>query len=67
MKMDNLSLSYDFGKVFHKKIGLRGTLSVQNVFTITDYSGLDPEIAGGVDRSFYPRPRTFALGFNLNY
>lgn len=67
VKMDNLSLSYDFGKVFNKKIGIRSTLSVQNVFTITKYSGLDPEIAGGVDRSFYPRPRTFTLGFNINY
>lgn len=67
IKMDNLSLSYNFGKIFNQKIGLRATLSVQNVFTITGYSGLDPEIAGGVDRSFYPRPRTYALGFNLNY
>ena len=67
IKMDNLSLSYNFGKIFNQKIGLRATLSVKNVFTITGYSGLDPEIAGGVDRSFYPRPRTYALGFNLNY
>lgn len=67
IKMDNLTLDYDFGKVFNNYLSLRGSLSVQNVFTITDYSGIDPEIAGGVDRSFYPRPRTFALGFNLNF
>lgn len=67
VKMDNLSLAYNFGKVFNKTINIRGMLSVQNVFTITKYSGLDPEIAGGVDRSFYPRPRTFILGFNINY
>lgn len=67
VKMDNLSLSYNFGKVFNKTVNVRGTLSVQNVFTITKYSGIDPEIAGGVDRSFYPRPRTFTLGFNINY
>lgn len=67
VKMDNLSLSYNFGKVFHNTVNIRSTFSVQNVFTITKYSGLDPEIAGGVDRSFYPRPRTFTLGFNINY
>lgn len=67
VKMDNLSLSYNFGRVFNKTVNIRSTLSVQNVFTITKYSGLDPEIAGGVDRSFYPRPRTFTLGFNINY
>lgn len=67
VKMDNLSLSYNFGKVFHTNVNIRSTLSVQNVFTLTNYSGLDPEIAGGVDRSFYPRPRTFTLGFNINY
>lgn len=67
VKMDNLSLSYDFGSVFNKTLSIRGTLSVQNVFTITKYTGLDPEIPGGVDRDFYPRPRTFLLGFNINY
>lgn len=67
VKMDNLSLTYDFGMVFKEKIGITGTLMVQNVFTITKYSGIDPEIAGGVDRSFYPRPRIFMLGFNINY
>lgn len=67
IKMDNLTLDYDFGKVFNNACSLRGSLSVQNVFTITKYSGVDPEIAGGVDRSFYPRPRTITLGFNLNF
>lgn len=67
LKMDNLSLTYDFGRLFKEKIGITGTLTVQNVFTLTKYSGLDPEIAGGIDRSFYPRPRKFLLGFSINY
>ena len=67
LKMDNISLTYDFGRVFKNIVGLRGTLGVQNVFTITDYSGVDPEIAGGVDRDFYPRPRTFSLGLNFSF
>ena len=41
--------------------------SVQNVATITDYDGIDPEISGGIDNSFYPRPRTYLLGFNIDF
>lgn len=67
LKMDNLTLGYDFGRVFNNAVSIRGTLGIQNVFTITKYSGTDPEISGGVDRDFYPRPRTFLLGFNLNF
>ncbi len=67
LKMDNLSLTYNFGKVFNDLVDLRGTFGVQNVFTITKYSGPDPEIANGIDRNFYLRPRIFALGFNLTF
>ena len=65
LKMDNLSVTYDFGKVMNDKATLRGSFVVQNVFTLTKYSGIDPEIAGGIDNSFYTRPRIFSLGFNL--
>jgi iron complex outermembrane receptor protein len=41
--------------------------SVQNVFTITKYQGLDPEINGGVDNNLYPRPRTFVFGMNIDF
>lgn len=67
LKMDNISLTYDFGRIFKETIGLRATLGVQNVFTATKYSGVDPEIYGGVDRDFYPRPRVFSFGLNLNF
>jgi iron complex outermembrane receptor protein len=40
---------------------------VQNVFVITKYKGLDPEISSGVDNNFYPRPRTYALGLNVDF
>lgn len=66
LKMDNFTVSYDFGKVFNNKANLRATANVQNVFTVTKYKGLDPEIAGGIDNNFYPRPRVFSLGFNLD-
>lgn len=65
LKMDNLSITYDFGHVMNNKATLRGSLTVQNVFTLTKYKGVDPEIAGGIDNNFYTRPRVYSLGFNL--
>jgi iron complex outermembrane receptor protein len=67
VKMDNLSATYDFGQILNKKATLKGSLIVQNVFTITKYSGVDPEIAGGIDNNFYTRPRVYSLGFNLDF
>ena len=68
LKMDNLYIAYDFGTPFNNKnIRLRTSLNCQNVFTVTNYSGLDPEINGGIDNTIYPRPRMFALGINLDF
>lgn len=67
LRMDNLYIGYNFGKVINNKLGLRATGSVQNVFVITKYSGLDPEVNGGIDNNIYPRPRTFALTLNLDF
>jgi TonB-linked SusC/RagA family outer membrane protein len=68
LRMDNLNIGYDFGRVlFDKKTGLRLNASVQNVFVVTKYKGLDPEISSGIDRNLYPRPRTYALALNLDF
>ena len=67
LRMDNLFVGYNFGKVFKQKIGLRATGSVQNVFVATKYSGLDPVVNGGIDNNIYPRPRTFALALNFDF
>jgi TonB-dependent starch-binding outer membrane protein SusC len=67
LKMDNLYIGYNFGSVFRKKVALRGSLTAQNVFTITKYKGLDPEVGNGVDNNLYPRPRIISLGFNLDF
>ena len=67
LKMDNLSLGYTFDDLNDGEVGLRLYTTVQNVFTITGYDGLDPEISGGIDNNFYPRPQTFLLGFNINF
>ena len=64
LKMDNLNIGYDFGKIA-KTVKLKLTATVQNVFTLTKYSGVDPEIPGGVDYGFYPRPRIYSVGLNL--
>jgi TonB-dependent starch-binding outer membrane protein SusC len=67
LKMDNLGLSYNAGHIFRNDANLRINANCQNVFTITKYTGQDPELYGGVDNSFYPRPRTYTLGFNLQF
>jgi len=66
-KMDYISLGYNFDSIFGNAISGRVGVSVQNVFTITDYSGLDPEVDNGIDNNIYPRPRTFMMSISLNY
>jgi TonB-linked SusC/RagA family outer membrane protein len=65
LKMDNLGLSYFAGNVFTKHLTLTVNANCQNVFTITKYKGIDPEIYSGIDNAFYPKPRTYTLGVNL--
>jgi TonB-dependent starch-binding outer membrane protein SusC len=67
LRMDNITVGYNLGNLFGKKITANLTGIVQNVFTVTKYKGLDPEIAGGIDNNFYPRPRTYSLGLNLGF
>jgi TonB-dependent starch-binding outer membrane protein SusC len=66
-KLDNISAGYSFSNILNNKMTAHLSFTVQNVFTITKYDGLDPEIAGGIDNNFYPRPRTFMLGVHLTY
>jgi iron complex outermembrane receptor protein len=66
LKMDNLTLGYNFGKVTNW-LNVNATAMVQNVFTITEYSGVDPEVPQGMDLSFYPRPRIFSLSVGLEF
>ena len=66
LKMDNLQVAYNAGKVFNK-VALRLSANCQNVFTITKYTGIDPEIFSGVDNSLYPRPRTYVIGANFQF
>lgn len=75
MKMKYLKLSYALPKNLIKKIGasnLEVYGQVENVFTLTSYTGLDPEILPGeygarIDNGAYPRPRTFTVGLNFQF
>ncbi len=73
-RLSSLSLGYNFGKIGNWINSLKLTATCNNVFTITDYKGTDPEVSlggltPGVDyrESFYPRTRTFMFGLNVNF
>lgn len=66
-RMDNMRVGYDFGEILGQKLKARLSFTAQNVFVITNYKGLDPEVDGGIDYNVYPRPRVFILGVNLTF
>jgi len=65
-KLDNVSIGYSHRDIRGKMIP-RLSFTVQNVLTITKYEGIDPEVPGGIDNNFYPRPRTFMFGIGFTY
>jgi iron complex outermembrane receptor protein len=60
-KLDKVTLAYDLCD------WARVHFTAQNVLTITDYDGLDPEVGNGIDNNMYPRPRTFLVGASFNF
>jgi len=68
-KLDYLTIAYNFGNLIKNTANLRLSFTVNNVFTITKYKGLDPEVnlgsTVGIDNNMYPRSRVFVLGVNL--
>jgi iron complex outermembrane receptor protein len=71
LKCDNITLGYSFAQLFRTGGwgGLNGRVyaTASNVFTITNYDGIDPEVFNGIDNNIYPRPISFILGLNLNF
>jgi iron complex outermembrane receptor protein len=71
LKCDNITLGYTFSNLFRSGSwnGVSGRVygSASNVFTITKYKGIDPEVFQGIDRNLYPRPIEFLLGLSLNF
>jgi hypothetical protein len=76
LKLKNLTIGYTFSKDVMSKLGiskLRVYFSTQNLFTITGYKGLDPELGttdgsptqNGIDIGTYPSSRFYTLGLNL--
>ncbi len=65
-RMDNLNFGYDFGDLFGGGSHVRLTANVQNVFVVTKYKGIDPEVYA-IDNNYYPRPRTFVFGVNVGF
>ena len=66
-KLDNVTIGYSFEKLFNTSISGRVYATAQNIFTITKYDGLDPEIQDGIESNIYPRPFTSILGVSLNF
>ena len=68
-RMDDINLGYTFSKLGNTNMKLRVAAGVQNVFVLTKYSGLDPEINSslGIDGTIWPRPRTYSVRLNLNF
>ena len=67
VRLQNVTLGYDFGSLLHAGTTLRFTLAGQNLLLLTRYTGLDPERATGIDSNFYPLPRTITAGINVGF
>lgn len=70
LKIDNVTLGYTFpikGTFIDRSGSLNLFATVQNVATITRYSGIDPEVFSGIDNNMYPRPRMYMLGLKFNF
>jgi len=68
LKMDNISLGYNFNQLLNEQQSGRVYLTVENPLVISKYDGLDPEFTNnGIDNNIYPHPRVFILGFSLNF
>jgi iron complex outermembrane receptor protein len=66
--MDNITVGYTFPKWLDGKASLRLFVGCQNVFTITEYSGLDPEVdKNGLDLTIYPKQRQLQIGANVKF
>ena len=67
LRLDNLTIGYNFKKFLSEKVSAKLSLGGQNLLLITDYKGIDPEVNGGIDNNIYPRPRIYTLGLNVNF
>jgi len=66
LRIDNISVGYQLRNLF-EDVNLHLSMTVQNALVLTKYTGLDPEVFGGIDNVLYPRPRVFLIGVNLEF
>lgn len=66
LRCENIVLGYRFKELI-KDASFRVYGAVNNVFLVTKYSGQDPEVFGGIDNNFYPRPRVYTFGLSLDF
>ena len=68
-RLDDINLGYTFDNVNNSGLDLRLAAGVQNVFVLTKYSGVDPEVSGvaGIDGTIWPRPRIYSVRLSLNF
>jgi iron complex outermembrane receptor protein len=65
--MDYFTLGYNFGNKLSDKFSLNAAITVNNVFVLTQYTGMDPEVVGGIDNTIYPRPRIYSLNLTFDF
>ena len=66
-RMDNINIGYTFPEVYKERLNIRVGAGVLNAFVITKYSGIDPEVSGGLDNNYFPRTRSFFLNVNVEF
>jgi TonB-linked SusC/RagA family outer membrane protein len=66
-KMDYITAGYSFDNLMNNKLKGRIGVTVNNAFIITRYSGIDPEVSGGIDNNIYPRARVYMLNLRFTY
>src|SRR5699024_10258529 len=67
LRLGRVTLGYTFNKLAGRNSSLRISTTIHNALVITNYTGLDPEVFGGIDNNIYPRPRTYTLGVSFNF
>mgnify|MGYP005676940419 FL=1 len=67
LRMDYFTLGYNFGNQLSDKFRMNAALVINNVFVLSNYSGMDPEGVGGIDNTIYPRPRIFSLNLTFDF
>ena len=67
LRMDYFTLGYNFGNKLSEKFSMNAAITVNNVFVLTQYTGMDPEVVGGIDNTIYPRPRIYSLNLTFDF